>query len=80
MQTVNIHQAKTHLSRLVEQAARGRETIIAKAGKPVARLVPLGKAPRTKRFGLLKGRIRIGADFDGPLPDQVLALFEGRGR
>ena len=80
MQTVNIHQAKTHLSRLVEQATRGRETIIAKAGRPVARLVPLGNAPRAKRFGLLKGKVRIGADFDGPLPDHVLALFEGRGR
>jgi prevent-host-death family protein len=80
MQTVNIHQAKTHFSRLVELASRGRETIIAKAGKPVARLVPLGNATRAKRFGLLKGQIRIGADFDGPLPDQVLELFEGRGR
>jgi prevent-host-death family protein len=80
MHTVNIHQAKTHLSRLVEQASRGHETVIAKAGKPVARLVPLGRAPRTKRFGLLKGKVRIGADFDAPLPDDVLALFEGRGR
>jgi prevent-host-death family protein len=80
MQIVNIHQAKTHLSRLVEQASRGRETIIAKAGKPVARLVPLGRAGRAKRFGVLKGQIRIGADFDRPLPDEVLALFEGRTR
>ena len=80
MQAVNIHQAKTHLSRLIEQAARGHETIIARAGRPVARLVPLGDVPRPKRFGLLKGKVRIGADFDGPLPDEVLALFEGRGR
>ena len=80
MQIVNIHQAKTHLSRLVEQASRGHETIIAKAGKPIARLVPLALAPRAKRFGLLKSRIRIGADFDEPLPDAVLALLEGRGR
>ena len=80
MQTVNIHQAKTHLSRLVEEASRGRETIIAKAGKPVARLVPIGRVPRVKRFGLLKGKVRIGTDFDAPLPDNVLAVFEGRGR
>jgi len=80
MQTVNIHQAKTHLSRLVEEASRGRETIIAKAGKPVARLVPIGRVVRVKRFGLLKGKVRIGADFDAPLPDDVLAVFEGRGR
>ena len=80
MQIVNIHQAKTHLSRLVEQVTRGHDIIIAKAGRPVARLVPIGNAPRPKRFGVLKGKIRIGADFDGPLPDDVLALFEGRGR
>ena len=80
MQTVNIHQAKTHLSRLVEHVTRGHEIVIAKAGKPVARLVPFGNAARAKRFGLLKGKVRIGAGFDGPLPDGVLALFEGRGR
>jgi prevent-host-death family protein len=80
MQTVNIHQAKTHLSRLVEQAARGQETIIAKAGTPVARLVPFHSPPRAKRFGLLRGRIRIGAGFDAPLADELLAVFEGRGR
>jgi prevent-host-death family protein len=78
MQTVNIHHAKTHLSRLVDEAAAGREIVIARAGKPVARLVPLSEGPRKKQFGLLKGRIRIGADFDRPLPDEVLALFEGR--
>ena len=80
MHTVNIHQAKTHLSRLVEQASRGHETIIAKAGKPIARLVPLALAPRPRRFGLLKGTIRIGADFNAPLRDEELALFEGRRR
>lgn len=80
MHTVNIHQAKTHLSRLVDQVARGDEIIIAKAGKPVARLVPLGTTPRKKRFGLLKGKVRIPAAFDAPLPDEVLRLFEGQGR
>ena len=54
----NIHEAKIHVSRLVEQAAAGREIIIAKAGKPIARLVPLAQTPRLKRFGSLKGKIR----------------------
>lgn len=77
MTTVNIHEAKTHLSRLVEEAAAGREIVIAKAGKPVARLVPLAAAPRPKRLGALRGRITIPADFDAPLPDEELRRFEG---
>lgn len=76
--TVNIHEAKTHLSRLVEQAAAGQEIIIAKAGKPVARLVPLEARPQPKRLGLLKGKVRVPDDFDDPLPDDVLVAFEGR--
>jgi len=80
MHTVNIHQAKTHLSRLVDQVAHGAEIIIARAGTPVARLVPLDVVPRPKRFGLLRGKIRIRSGFDAPLPDDVLDLFEGRGR
>lgn len=75
--TVNIHEAKTHLSKLVEHAAAGREVIIAKAGKPMARLVPLVDAPRPKKFGLLEGRFKVPADFDAPLDPKVLALFEG---
>jgi prevent-host-death family protein len=80
IETVNIHQAKTHLSRLVDEVSRGREIVIARAGKPVARLVPLATAPRRKHLGLLKGKIRIPADFDAPLPDEILDAFEGRGR
>jgi prevent-host-death family protein len=75
--SINIHEAKTHLSRLVEQAALGKEIIIAKAGKPMARLVPLENAPRPKKFGLLEGSFQVPADFDTPLDAQVLALFEG---
>lgn len=75
--SVNIHEAKTHLSRLVDNAADGAEVIIARAGKPVARLVPLEKAPLRKTLGLLKGRFRVPDDFDAPLPDEVLAGFEG---
>ncbi len=77
MRQINIHEAKTHLSQLVEDAARGEEIVIAKAGKPVARLLGLAAAPAPRRTGLLKGRIRIGADFDAPLPEDVFAAFEG---
>lgn len=78
MTTVNIHEAKTHLSRLVDQAAAGEEIIIARAGKPVARLVAL-KEPKLppRQFGSMRGQIEIADDFDGPLPDEVLALFYG---
>lgn len=78
MSTVNIHAAKTHLSRLVEKAAAGEEIIIAKAGTPIAKLGPLAAIEqKTRRLGLLAGRITIPADFDAPLPDQVLDAFEG---
>ena len=75
---VNIYEAKTRLSELVEQARRGETIIIAKAGTPMARLVPLhGEPRRCIRFGLMKGEIEIANDFDAPLPEDVLADFEG---
>ena len=76
MKTVNMHEAKTHLSRLVEEAAEGKEIIIAKAGKPRARLVacqPVRKKPR--KFGGMKGEIWISDDFDAPLSDEELRLW-----
>jgi len=76
---VDIRAAKTQLSRLVERAAKGEEIIISKAGKPVARLMPLAIPARPRRrIGLLKGRIKIAADFDAPLPQEILRQFEGR--
>jgi prevent-host-death family protein len=75
---VNLYEAKTHLSELVERAARGEEVVIAKAGEPKARLVPIVKAKRPRTPGVWKGRVVIAADFDAPLPDEVLASFEGR--
>ena len=78
MSTVNIHQAKTHFSRLVDAAMRGEETVIAKAGKPAARLVPIKPIKSVRKPGFLKGRIKIAADFDAPLPDEILESFEGR--
>lgn len=77
MDTVNIHEAKTHLSRLVEEVAAGAEIIISKNGVPRAKLVPLDAARKLK-FGVMKGRLRYPDDFDAPLPEEVLALFEGR--
>jgi len=77
MQTINIHEAKTNLSRLLEEVAAGKEIIIAKAGKPVARLVPLGNLPRRRRLGIFEGKLNVPDKFDEPLADDVLALFEG---
>jgi prevent-host-death family protein len=76
MRTVNIHAAKTHLSRLVEEAAAGEEIVIAKAGKPIARLCPLAPRPGKRKLGGLEGKLRIPDDFDAPLPDEILDLFE----
>ena len=64
---VNIHQAKTHLSRLVEDVASGSEVLIAKGGRPMARLVPLRRDDTPRRAGLLKGKLRIGDEFDRAL-------------
>jgi len=75
MKTINIHQAKTHLSRLVEEAAEGEEIIIAKAGKPRARLVRCQRLGKRRVLGRLKGQIEISEDFDAPLPDDVLRAF-----
>ncbi len=72
---VNIHQAKTHLSRLLERVALGEEVVIAKAGKPVARLVPFSKAPAKRVLGTAKGDFVVPEDFDAPLPEEVLAEF-----
>jgi prevent-host-death family protein len=77
MAKVNIHDAKTHLSRYVEEAAKGKEIVIAKAGKPVARIAPLAKEKIARKLGLLDGRARIPDDFNAPLPDEVLAGFLG---
>jgi prevent-host-death family protein len=77
MTKINIYEAKTQLSRLVEQAAAGEDVIIARGGKPVARLTRLQPARRTIRFGLLKGKVKVAADFDAPLPAELLSQFEG---
>jgi prevent-host-death family protein len=80
MRTVNVHAAKTHFSRLLDEVAVGEEIVIAKAGKPVAKLVPLTpQRDRPKRrLGALAGLAVVPADFDAPLPDHVIDTFEGR--
>ena len=76
--TVNLYEAKTRLSELVERAARGEEVVIAKAGQPKARLVALARPKQPRKPGAWKGRVAIAPDFDAPLPEDVLAAFEGR--
>ena len=78
MKEVNTHEAKTHLSRLLRRVAAGEEITIANRGVPVARLVPVPpkKAPRV--LGIFRGEFSVPDDFDAPLPDDILDLFEGR--
>jgi prevent-host-death family protein len=72
--TVNIHDAKTHLSQLVERVRKGEEIILAKAGKPCARLVPL-EQPARRTPGFLKGKFKLQKEFFEPLPDEELAAW-----
>ena len=75
MKTVTLQAAKTHLSTLVEEAAAGEEIVIAKAGKPVARLGPLEKPSFKRAYGALKGKIHMSDDFDAPLPPDLQKAF-----
>ena len=72
---INIHEAKTHLSRLLERVSMGEEVIIAKAGKPVAKLVPLGARPKKRVLGSAKGEFTVPDDFNDPLPKEIEDLF-----
>ena len=80
MQTVNIHEAKTHLSRLIEQAVKGEPFVIAKAGKPLVKVSRLDApaATETKRVGFMKGQIEVPDDFDRMGSEEIERLFEGR--
>jgi prevent-host-death family protein len=75
MELLNVHYAKTHLSRLLDRVAAGEEIVLGKNGKPVAKLVPIEAVAR--RPGRLKGKIKIASDFDAPLPERVAAAFRG---
>lgn len=76
MSAVSVHEAKTHLSRLLEQALAGEEVIITRSGKPLVRLTPVEKAPVLRKLGTAKGDFVVPADFNDPLPDDILAEFE----
>ncbi|WP_047453389.1 type II toxin-antitoxin system Phd/YefM family antitoxin [Rhizobium rhizogenes] len=80
METVNIHEAKTHLSRLIEKAAKGEAFIIAKAGKPMVKVVPIEEAetPKKRRIGFMKGEIVVPADFDTMMADEIEEMFYGK--
>jgi prevent-host-death family protein len=75
---INIHEAKTHLSRIIDEVAAGGEVIIAKAGKHMARLSPIVPVVRKKKLGLLKGKLKVPDDFNAPLDEEVLRQFESR--
>ncbi|MGA9041991.1 MAG: type II toxin-antitoxin system Phd/YefM family antitoxin [Terriglobales bacterium] len=74
---VNIHEAKTHFSRLLQRVAQGEEVTIARAGVPVARLVPVESKKKIRPLGMDRGKIWIADDFDAPLPDDLLREFYG---
>ncbi len=76
MTVVNTHEAKTNLSRLLERAQQGEEVVIARANQPIARLVPFLEKKAVRHPGYLKGKVRIAADFDAPLPPDILRTFE----
>jgi prevent-host-death family protein len=79
MKQINIYEAKTDFSRLVDKASRGESFIIAKAGTPLAKLGPIVEEKRKKiKYGLMKGKVRFAPDFDDPLPDWLLDAFEGK--
>ncbi len=78
METVNIYDAKTRLSQLVDKAASGEDVVVSRNGKPLVRITRLEQPRRRIKFGVLKGKLTIPADFDAPLPKAVLAAFEGR--
>jgi len=72
---VNMHEAKTTLSRLVADAVAGDEIILAKAGKPIVRLVPVAQKKKPRKLGIWKGKVKLADDFDAPLPADLLDLF-----
>jgi prevent-host-death family protein len=72
---VNVHEAKTHLSKLLERVAMGEEVVIAKAGKPVAKLVAIERRPKRRKLGSAKGQFVMSDDFNAPLPKEIEDLF-----
>jgi prevent-host-death family protein len=78
MASINVHEAKTHLSELLKRVEGGEEIVIARSGQPIAKLVPLRRLTEPREPGGWEGRVWIAPDFDAPLPDEILDAFEGR--
>ncbi len=74
--TINIHEAKTHFSKLLTRVRAGEEIVIAKAGKPVARLIPIGQVSKNRIPGSAKGKVVLADEFDAPLSESILNTFE----
>lgn len=79
METINVHAAKTHLSQLLARVEAGEEVVLARAGHPVAKLVPYLAARAPRHFGGWRGKVWISGDFDDPLPDSIDQAFRGEG-
>lgn len=79
IRAINVHEAKTHLSRILADVEKGEEVVIARAGRPVAKVVPIDADERRAggRFGFLAGEVRVPEDFDTMLQDEIIAMFEG---
>ena len=77
METVNIYDAKTRLSQLVDKVVAGEDVVVSRNGKPLVRITRLDSGRRPIRFGVLKGKVKVTRDFDAPLASNVLADFEG---
>jgi len=78
VKTVNTHEAKTQLSRLLKRVALAEQITIARRGQAVARLVPVPQEPSGRKFGMFQGKFTVPDDFDSPLPDEILDAFEGK--
>ena len=76
MRQLNIYEVKTHFSKVVEQAHNGETIIIAKSGKPWAKIIPYDEPKKLFQFGTMQGQISVTDDFDAPLPDEIINLFE----
>jgi prevent-host-death family protein len=79
MPVFNVHETKTHLSRLLVRVAGGEEIIIGKSGKPIAKIVPFSPKAKPRKPGIAKGKIWIAENFDDPLPEEIMKAFRGEG-
>ncbi|MSO99346.1 MAG: type II toxin-antitoxin system Phd/YefM family antitoxin [Rhodospirillaceae bacterium] len=80
MAVINVHEAKTHLSRLLERVRAGEEIILGKSGKPIAKIVPYTPQAEPRKPGIAKGKIWIADNFDDPLPEDIMKVFRGEGK